>query len=62
MQPHRFRIGQLVEYAGQGIIKAARGQYTVIARLPPDNRGPQYRIKSKLEPHERLVSEQDLSG
>jgi hypothetical protein len=62
MQSHRYRVGQLVEYAGQGIIKSARGQYTVTARLPADSRGPQYRIKSKREPHERLVSEQDLSG
>jgi hypothetical protein len=62
MQQHKFKVGQMVSYFGQGTLKAARGEYTVIARLPADSRGPQYRIKSKQEPHERLVSEPDLSS
>lgn len=62
MTNHKYKIGQMVGYIGQGPIRAARGEYTVTARLPADDRGPQYRIKSKLEPHERLVTEDDLSA
>jgi len=62
MQKHKYKIGQIVGYFGHGAVKAARGEYTVTARLPADSRGPQYRIKSKQEPHERLVSEPDLTS
>jgi len=62
MTNHKYKIGQMVGYVGQGPIRAARGEYTIIAKLPADTRGPQYRIKSKQEPHERLVSEDDLSA
>ena len=62
MMIHKFKIGQMVGYVGQGTIRAARGEYTITARLPADARGPQYRIKSKQEPHERLVVEGDLAA
>jgi hypothetical protein len=37
-----------------------RGQYEIVSLRPADGGSPQYRIKSKNESHERVVSEGDL--
>lgn len=61
MTTHKFKVGQTVGFAGRGSIKAARGDYKIIAQLPAESSGPQYRVKSRAEPHERIVQEYELT-
>lgn len=60
MTMHKYKVGQLVGYVAGGRLSGPRGEYRVIARLPGDSRGLQYRIKNKAEPHERIALEQEL--
>jgi hypothetical protein len=58
--PHKFRIGQTVDLIPSTFRSAATGQYEIVSLRPADGGSPQYRIKSKSESHERVVSENDL--
>jgi hypothetical protein len=57
---HRFKIGQTVDLIASTARSAASGRYEIISLRPADGGSPQYRIKSKSEAHERIVSENDL--
>ena len=61
MTPQQFHIGQTVylRHSKPGR-NAALGVYEIRAVLPEEDGRRQYRIKSLIEPHERVVSEQDL--
>jgi hypothetical protein len=39
---------------------AAKGTYQIVSLRPAESGNTQYRIKSKSEAHERVVSESDL--
>ena len=41
---------------------AAVGGYEIRALMPEEGGQARYRIKSLIEPHERVVSEQELTG
>lgn len=58
---HKFRIGQIVDLMPSRMVEAARGAYSIIRLLPEEKDGPQYRIKSKHEHHERIAHERDLT-
>ena len=58
---HKFKIGQTVDLITSTARSAASGRYQIISLRPIDGGGdPQYRVKSKSESHERVVSESDL--
>jgi hypothetical protein len=58
---HRFKIGQSVELVSSTFRSAASGQYEIMSLRPTDGSGDlKYRVKSKSESHERVVSESDL--
>jgi hypothetical protein len=58
---HRFRIGQSVELVTSTVRSAATGFYEIVSLRPTDGSGDlHYRIKSKSENHERVVSETEL--
>jgi hypothetical protein len=63
MAPQRFYVGQPV-YLQSAISRhyAATGVYEVRAVLPDEQGWPRYRIKSLIEPHERVVSHNELSA
>ena len=61
MTTHKYKVGQTVGFASRGPVRAPRGEYKIVARLPADARGPQYRVKSKAEPHERIAQEDELT-
>jgi hypothetical protein len=63
MASQQFHIGQPV-YLQHTIARhnAAPGMYEIRAVLPDENGRPRYRIKSLIEPHERVVSENELSA
>jgi hypothetical protein len=58
--PHKFKIGQTVDLIPSISRSAAAGHYEIVSLRPADGGNPQYRVKSKSESHERVVSESDL--
>jgi hypothetical protein len=58
---HKFKIGQTVDLIPSTGRSAASGHYGIISLRPADDGSPTYRIKSKNESHERVVSEVDLT-
>jgi hypothetical protein len=58
---HKFRIGQSVEFfPGRGVDHRSKGQYTVVLLRPLEGDAPQYRIRNKVDGHERIVGEHEL--
>ena len=64
--PHNFSINEDVHHQGQGpqgrAEKAPSDVYTIIGRMPVEADGRlRYRIRSKTENIERIVTEEQLS-
>jgi hypothetical protein len=58
---HRFKVGQTVDLIPSTFRSAAKGTYQIVSLRPIEgDNNTQYRIKSKSEAHERVVSECDL--
>jgi hypothetical protein len=57
---HKFKVGQTVDLIPATFRSAARDHYEIVSLRPADGEVPQYRIKSRSESHERVVSESDL--
>jgi hypothetical protein len=57
---HKFKVGQTVDLIPSTFRSAARGTYQIVGLRPAEGGNTQYRIKSKSEAHERVVSEGDL--
>jgi hypothetical protein len=57
-----FHVGQTVYLRPLRGRDAAVGAYEIRAVMPEDGGQARYRIKSLIEPHERVVSEQELTG
>lgn len=59
---HKFKIGQAVELVATSFRSAESGHYEIVGLRPTEdnNSNPLYRVKSKGEPHERVVPESDL--
>jgi hypothetical protein len=63
MQPHRFAVGQKVIFSpGAGDHRSLGGAYRVVKLLSSEALGPQYRVKSDADRHERVVLETQLTG
>ena len=58
---HKFKVGQTVDLISSISRFAANGHYEIVSLRPADGEIPQYRIKSRNEPHERVVAESDLT-
>jgi hypothetical protein len=62
MPAHRFAVGQIVRFSpdrNQG--GAARGSFKVVRLMPEEANILQYRVKSQLDGHERVVREDQLA-
>ena len=57
---HKFKIGQTVDLIQSTFRSAASGHYEIVSLRPSEGGDPQYRIKSKSELLERVVSESEL--
>ena len=58
---HKFGVGQSVQFfPGRGIDRRSRGQYTIVLLRPLDGGAPQYRVRNKVDGHERIVAENEL--
>jgi hypothetical protein len=61
MSAYKFSIGQTVRFSPDRIQEvAARGSFTVVRQLPEVASVLQYRVKSQLDGHERVVREDQL--
>ena len=58
--PHKFNLGQTVEYYPPGRHYAPRGIYVVTATLPERDGEFEYHIKHTKELYERIVRESEL--
>jgi hypothetical protein len=58
--PHKFILGQTVEYYSPRGLHAPSGIYVVTAKLPERDGEFEYRIKRTSEPHERIARESEL--
>jgi hypothetical protein len=59
MPDHRFRLGQIVMLVGR-THNVPPGPYEIVRQLPSETADLKYRIKSRDETHERVVSEHEL--
>ena len=59
--PHKFRIGQLVNYRPPRGLYAPLGPYLIAAQLPEREGEFEYRIRHPNEVHDRTVAESDLT-
>jgi hypothetical protein len=62
--PHKFNIGQIVEFAPRILRSSAPGPYEIRHLVPASDRDPAdpcYRIKSIAEMHERVATESELT-
>jgi hypothetical protein len=57
---HKYKVGQTVDLIPSTFRSAAKGDYEIVSLRPAEGGNPQYRIKSRSESHERVVSESDL--
>lgn len=55
-----FRLGQTVRLCRSSQRSAASGEYKIVRALPQSGGEREYRIKSALEPYERVVKESEL--
>jgi len=61
MSPHKFAVGQMVDFLpGPGDGNVPRGKYRIQRLQPSETRDMQYRVKHAVDGHERVVSESSL--
>jgi hypothetical protein len=62
MSAHKYSVGQAVRFSpDRNQEVAARGSFTVVRQLPEEASVLQYRVKSKMDGHERVVREDQLT-
>lgn len=61
MMKHKFAVGDRVKFLPSGLDANVRpGVYTIVRALPVTSFGCQYRAKSALDSHERVLNEEQL--
>jgi hypothetical protein len=58
---HKFAVGQTVLFSpGSKSRFVPRDTYKIVRLLPPEQNDQQYRVKSNLDGHERVVKESQI--
>lgn len=60
MAPHKFKTGEQVTVAPNRAAGMRGGTFTIVRLLPEERGTYQYRVKSVVDGHERVVLESDL--
>ena len=61
MAPHRYAVGQTVEFVPQRFDgNVPRGAYTVVRQLPGPPHDREYRVRNAADGHERVMRESQL--
>jgi hypothetical protein len=61
MQAHKFKLGQSVEFTVSDLRPKPVGSFKVVRVMPSERGIRQYRVKSAMDGHERMVMESDLA-
>ena len=61
MEIHKFRLGQSVEFVGGDRRPKPLGMFKIVRVMPSERGIQQYRVKSVIDGHERMVVESDLA-
>jgi hypothetical protein len=61
MSAHKFKIGDTVFVKATRNLNLPGGAYVVTATLPERDGEFKYRVRSSHEPHERVMTESELS-
>jgi hypothetical protein len=61
MDLHKFKPGQAVEFAASDLRLKPLGVFKIVRVMPSERGILQYRIKSVMDGHERVVMEGDLA-
>jgi hypothetical protein len=62
VKAHKFKVGQLVGFGVAGGKRSSPLSFKILAQVPSNERGPQYRIKGSSEAFERTANETELYG
>jgi hypothetical protein len=63
MTPHKYKVGQSVEFRPRrSAMSTTSAGYKIVRLLPVQGGDPLYRIKSVGEPFDRVARERELSG
>jgi len=61
MSPHKFAVGENVEFIpGRYDTNVPRGLYTITRQLPGDDFDREYRVRNQRDGHERIIKEAQL--
>ncbi len=61
MATHKFAVGQALQFSPSlGEDPKRRGRYKVVRQLPQTGTMLQYRIRSEMDGHERVVREDQI--
>lgn len=60
MTTHKFKTGQTVTMATNRARVTPKGRFEIVRLLPSERGNHQYRIRSVLDGHERVVLESEL--
>jgi hypothetical protein len=61
MELHKFKLGQSVEFVASDLRLKPLGMFQVVRVMPVERGIQQYRVKSVVDGHERMVMEGDLA-
>ncbi len=62
VKEHKYQVGQVVDFTpGALTLETSIGKYEIVRHLPPEGPENQYRIKSVLDNHERVVRESQIA-
>jgi hypothetical protein len=63
MEAHKFTVGQTVRFSPhRNELSSAQGNFKIVRQLPEAANVYQYRVKSQMDGHERIVREDQLSS
>jgi hypothetical protein len=61
MSDHKFKTGETVRVLPSRYMTKAQGSFKVVRQLPAEHGMNQYRIKSSVDGHERVVLESEVA-
>jgi len=60
MQVHKYKTGQTVTITPNRARATPRGPFKIVRPMPAEHGRNQYRVRSAMDGHERVVMESDL--
>lgn len=60
LQIQKYKVGQSVEFAASDRRPKPLGSFTIVRVMPSERGVQQYRVKSAMDGHERMVLENEL--